>query len=530
MKTSVCVKAAAFVSLARTPPLVRPYIAPLSRAHAQSGASPRTVSPHSHHRLSIMSEFSSGIPVEYSACPKCRGEGRIGRQASRKARLRHKRARLDTPPPTRWESCATCEGTGLVSKNQAETPQESCSFHVAIIGGGIGGLALALACRHRSISCTVYERDSQFDQRSQGYGLTMQQASKALKAFGIDLKGGVTSTKHVVHTPDGAVVGEWGMRKWGKSQKDKSPKRQNVHIARQGLRYQLLEALGGPEAVEWNCQLLQFMETKDHVELKFSREGQQDPIQAKAQVVVGADGIRSTVREVLVGGNVTPLRYLDCIVILGICPTVDIASSSPLLDGETVFQTADGTTRLYTMPYSSHEYMWQLSFPMTEDGAKALSSAGPSALKQEALVKCQSWHDPIPSLLMATPASLVSGYPVYDRALLSLEMLQNPRVTLLGDAAFPMSPFKGQGANQALLDALSLSRTLCKSSDTDLAGALRDYENEMLSRSAVKVKASAEAARFLHTNVAIQKGNVTRGGVAKKADVANGDLGGNTIV
>jgi hypothetical protein len=50
----------------------------------------------------------------------------------------------------------------------------------------------------------------------------------------------------------------------------------------------------------------------------------------------------------------------------------------------------------------------------------------------------------------------------------------------------------------------------------DREEALKVYKEEMLARSAVKVKASAEAAEFLHTEVAIQKGDVTRAGVAKE--------------
>jgi hypothetical protein len=76
-----------------------------------------------------------------------------------------------------------------------------------------------------------------------------------------------------------------------------------------------------------------------------------------------------------------------------------------------------------------------------------------------------------------------------------------------------MSPFKGQGANQALLDALSLARALYRNSMTTTE-SLKEYEMEMLERSAVKVKASADAADFLHSPIAIQRGNCTRGGAA----------------
>ena len=89
----------------------------------------------------------------------------------------------------------------------------------------------------------------------------------------------------------------------------------------------------------------------------------------------------------------------------------------------------------------------------------------------------------------------------------------------------PMSPFKGQGANQALLDALSLARVLYRTprtmtTTTTSTWSLKEYELEMLQRSAVKVKASADAADFLHSPIAIQPGNCTRGGAAAAAAAA----------
>lgn len=128
-------------------------------------------------------------------------------------------------------------------------------------------------------------------------------------------------------------------------------------------------------------------------------------------------------------------------------------------------------------------------------------------------------------------------------------------MTLIGDALHPMSPFKGQGANQAMVDALDLARSLYKlwkgkagvgstdrsakvstdgstdkSTETstdgstdgsrevlvaDLSVELGAFEVEMLSRASVKVKASAEAALFLHSQAACAQGNVTRANAAR---------------
>jgi 2-polyprenyl-6-methoxyphenol hydroxylase-like FAD-dependent oxidoreductase len=190
-----------------------------------------------------------------------------------------------------------------------------------------------------------------------------------------------------------------------------------------------------------------------------------------------------------------------------------------LLDSATVFQTANGHERIYIMPYDAESVMWQLSFPMTEEDAKALSAKGPQALKEEASKRCQ-WHDPIPQILSATKSALVSGYPAYDRELLNAELLEKgDKITLIGDAAHPMSPFKGQGANQALLDALSLARGIsigCRPmSQWREAGVrdsvLTDFEAEMLSRTAAKVRGSAEAAQFLHSDVVLHESDEPRG-------------------
>jgi salicylate hydroxylase len=423
--------------------------------------------------------------------------------------------------------CSNCGGLGLIQSEIVPISDTENYPHLAIIGGGIGGVALAVACLHRQIPFTLFERDSNFDARSQGYGLTLQQASKAIKGLGIlSLDDGVISTKHIVHTSDGKIIGEWGMRKWVKTDTEKPSKRTNIHIARQTLRLQLLEQLGGFEKVKWNHQLVDFKENEDSIELFFQVDGAIK--KTKTNVLVGADGIRSSVRKLLIDETENPLRYLDCIVILGICPLANLNGfESDLLDSATVFQTANGKERIYMMPYSLDSIMWQLSFPMTEEDARLLSNQGQKALKDEAIRRTH-WHDPIPQIIAATAEKQISGYPVYDRELLQPEVMQKfGNATLIGDAAHPMSPFKGQGANQALLDALALARAVSKGckplSNWKKNGirttVLNQFETEMLDRIAPKVEASAEAAKFLHSEIVLQEGNQTRGSCLKKLEV-----------
>ena len=467
--------------------------------------------------------------ASWTICLECQGRGKKSQRLSKKVRLRYQAALnqfekanegiAPVRPKAHLNSCLNCSGSGLVHSASPPIADKENFPHVAIIGAGIGGVALAVACLHRGIPFTLYERDDNFEARSQGYGLTLQQASKAIQGLGIfSLKEGVISTKHLVHTPEGKVIGEWGTRKWIQSDIKTSSKRTNVHIARQSLRLALLEQLGGNNQIQWGHQLIDFKKSEDKgIDLSFHVDGKIK--KTHADLLVGADGIRSSVRRLLIGENATPLRYLGCIVILGICPLSALQHlDNPLLDSATIFQTANGNERIYIMPYSSDSVMWQLSFPMSEEEAKSLSNKGSQALKEEACRRTQ-WHDPIPQIVSATQENYISGYPVYDRELLKPEHLEKSgAVTLIGDAAHPMSPFKGQGANQAILDALTLARTIFKAcrplSDWREAGirksALMEFESEMLERSAVKVQDSAEAAQFLHSEIVLHESDAPR--------------------
>ena len=478
-----------------------------------------------------MQEEEEKTEACWTVCIECQGRGKMSQRARRYVRFRHQQAMdafeknqeagaVPVRPKSSLQPCGNCDASGLTRASAFCGADTKNYPDIAIIGGGIGGMALAVACLHRGIPFTLYERDSSFDARAQGYGLTLQQASRAMKGLGIlSLAEGVYSTSHVVHNTKGDVLSEWGMRNRMHTGAKANPKRTNVHIARQALREALLEQLGGKDAVQWGHQLTAYKDAADGgVDLNFRVNGE---LQSKhADLVVGADGIRSVVRSLLIGEEATPLRYLDYIVILGICPIADLEGvESLLLDGATVFQTVNGTERIYVMPYAADTVMWQLSFPMSEKEAQDLSAQGPQALKDEACRRTQ-WHSPVPQIVAATPVGYISGYPVYDRELITAGVLaKSDYVTLIGDAAHPMSPFKGQGANQALLDALALARGIVNAcrplSDWKAVGlrktVLNDFESEMLERSASKVKDSAEAVQLLHSKVVLREGDAPKG-------------------
>jgi 2-polyprenyl-6-methoxyphenol hydroxylase-like FAD-dependent oxidoreductase len=425
-----------------------------------------------------------------------------------------------------------------VSREKPEV-QLDPEFLVAISGGGIGGLALALALQRRGIRSIVFEQDPRFDARSQGYGLTMQQGGRALKELGIldsIRQRSQSSTSHFIFDSAGLPVVWWGAPRSLTQSESEWDAHRNCHIARQALRGALYEQLN-PEFVtfKWNAQVREVApDQSDALQVTVTDVSDATiSTSYKVNCLIGADGIFSRVRSLL--RVPTKLRYAGVFVMLGIVNR----DAFPLLHGRVV-QCSDGATRIFSMPFDSNRVMWQLSFPMPESEATALAASakvsGTGVLLDEALRRCGSFSSPVVDLLNATPLDLITGYPVLDMNEIDAAMMQSgvdsdspwlARLTLMGDvctfmlflfenllklkvislqAAHAMTPFKGQGANQALLDGVILAEKLVAaaavSPDTSVAErvaqALRAFEADMCQRSASKVRGSREAVLQSH--------------------------------
>lgn len=181
------------------------------------------------------------------------------------------------------------------------------------------------------------------------------------------------------------------------------------------------------------------------------------------------------------------------------------------------FQMLDGTTRLFTMPFTTADNghpnvtFWQLSFPVPHERAVQLKADLP-ALRTEILRRCGHWHEPVPQLLREAADDMITATPVYDKGE-SFPMTSEPEAaahllhvpaTLIGDAAHPMSPFKGLGANCALLDAVELAQCLrtwfVAGPQFDPAPHIRRFEGPMYARSHRKVEESRATAVRLHSS------------------------------
>lgn len=402
--------------------------------------------------------------------------------------------------PAPRKKCDACGGRGIVQG----TPQKPTSnATVAIAGGGIGGLALALALQHRSINCVVYERDADAAARVAGYGLTMQQGGRALDAMGVGdavSAAGTPTDRHVsIDARSGAELGVHGERSAAVRRGGNRARGSATHLPRGALRDVLLAGVR-PGTIRWGSKLEAATYADDGWTLTVNG------VAETCAVLVGADGVRSTTRRLLCEDE--PAAPLGIFVVLGFCV-------AEFEYKEDCYEAVDGMTRIYTMPFDGTRTMWQLSW--SGDGP---TCGDPKVLHAAALRRVAAWTrcPDAARLVAATAPGDVTGYPIVDRYLPSPLPLKS---TLLGDAAHPMAPFKAQGANQALLDAVSLARCLAA---TDLAPgparrsvdeAIEDFWAEMAPRASAKVEASRNTARLLHSPSALIKSDgLTRAAAA----------------
>ncbi len=130
---------------------------------------------------------------------------------------------------------------------------------------------------------------------------------------------------------------------------------------------------------------------------------------------------------------------------------------------------------------------------LTPNGLNSLNALSRRHLdaKERVLELFSGWAEPVEAIIAATPEADIIERPIRDR--LPIDHWSNGRVTLMGDAAHPVIPSLGQGANMAFEDAYELAE--CLSNAPDIETALQAYETSRIPRTEVIYDRSANAGR-----------------------------------
>jgi 2-polyprenyl-6-methoxyphenol hydroxylase-like FAD-dependent oxidoreductase len=355
---------------------------------------------------------------------------------------------------------------------------------IAIAGGGIGGLAAALALSQSGHDVYVHEAAPELQPLGVGINL-LPHATRVLAHYGLVgdlLKVGVETRELVYHNRHGQRI--WAEPR-GKFAGFEAPQ---VSLSRGALHYGLLAAVEdriGASRVMRDRKLTGFTQTADAIVARFIDAAGSDDV-IEADILVCADGIHSAARSALYPDEGAPLYS-------GRTLWRATSFAKPYLTGATMIMAGHQDQKFVCYPIEPvrpdglQRINWiaELRIPLSrrrEDWNREGSLA-------DFAPQFESWKFDwldVPALIHATDA--VYEYPMVDRD--PLPRWSHGRMTLLGDAAHPMYPIGSNGASQAILDVDALVRAL--SANADPVQALAAYEAERLPATAAIVRANRQ--------------------------------------
>lgn len=334
-----------------------------------------------------------------------------------------------------------------------------------IIGGGIGGLVTALALQREGINATVFERAKELHEV--GAGLTLwANAIRALQKIGFAgfLETiGKPLTRSAILSWQGHILSDTPVEELTK--RFGTPM---MAVHRADLQTTLRKAVD-EGVLHTDATCVSFEQDEKGVRVLFA-DGQE----AYGDLLVGADGIHSIIRAQLWGA--AKPRYAGYTAWRG------VAQIAPQQWYEQAATETWGYGRRFGLVPLSQERMYWFATLNTPENVRDKESGR----KQELLELFQTCHEPVSTVIEATDESSILRNDIYDRP--PLQRWGKGRVTLLGDAAHPMTPNMGQGACQAIEDAVELAA--CLKAENDVIAALRAYEARRLKRTSTIVQQS----------------------------------------
>ena len=331
---------------------------------------------------------------------------------------------------------------------------------IAIVGGGIGGMTLALALHDAGITnVELYESATAI--KALGVGINiLPHAVRELTELGLldDLAAVAIPTAELVY------YSKHGQRIWAESRGLAAGYNWPQFSIHRGQLLELLHravvARLGADRLHPGHHLARFGQEGDQVWMEFVDRASWTPIGGvAANLLVACDGVHSTVRKSLFPDEGPPKWN-------GITMWRAVTERAPFLSGRTMIMAGYFGRRIVVYPISRrHEDQgralinWVAEFRMADGRPMPEHDWDHTAIQDDVLAPFVSFvfdFLDVPALIRG--ASVVYQYPMVDRDPLPTWNLG--RITLLGDAAHPMYPVGSNGASQAILDARVLAREL----------------------------------------------------------------------
>jgi 6-hydroxynicotinate 3-monooxygenase len=329
-------------------------------------------------------------------------------------------------------------------------------MRIAVVGAGIGGLTAAAALRRIGVDVEIYEQATRFARIGAGIQMTPN-AMRVLRALGLEerlvriafrpteMRNRDWSTGILTFE---LTLGEWAERTYGAPY---------LLLHRGDLHEALTTLVPGP-IVHLEKRLVDLDETADGVRLRFA-----DGTTARADAVIGADGVHSRVREIILGpeepvftGRVAYRAVYPARLLRGY--RIDPGCKWWGPDRHVVIYYVSGGREVYFTTSVPED--WRVESWSAEGDVEELRAA------------FMGFHADVRKVLEVCPS--VHRWAIYERD--PLPTWSHGRVVLLGDACHPMTPYMAQGAATSLEDAAVLARCLEGAGPGGVVEAFHRYE------------------------------------------------------
>lgn len=324
-----------------------------------------------------------------------------------------------------------------------------------IVGGGIAGLTAAIALHKIGIEATVFEAAPEFHPIGAGLALAGN-AMQAYQHLGID--EAVKNAGYVIPTfaildQKGKVISDFHTAKINQQYNTCS-----VAIHR-GALHQVLASQINANQLVLNKKAVGFEKKEGGLVVQF-----QDGTTHITDYLIVADGIRSQIRQQLLPAAQT--RYAGYT-----CWRAVIDNTDLFIEGST--ESWGPGKRFGIVPLADNKIYW---FACTN--APAQDERMKNFTAKDLFHHFQDFHDPIPSILQQTKDEDLIWNDIIDLKPIQTFTFEN--IVLIGDAAHATTPNMGQGACQAIEDAVILASELQKSDD--ISGAFKSFEQRRVKR------------------------------------------------
>jgi salicylate hydroxylase len=330
-------------------------------------------------------------------------------------------------------------------------------MRVIIIGAGIGGLVAALTLRRVGIEVEIFEQAAAL--REIGAGIQISpNGSRILQRLGL-----ANALRHYGVRPVAVQIRRWDngrilTRQLLREECERLFGAPYYHFHRAEL-LELLTAALPPQIMHLDCRCVCIKQYPTRVEVRF-----QNGLTADADLLVGADGIHSTVRELILGPELA--RFSGHVAYRGLVPAERLAHLGLEVNASSWWGPSHHFVH-YFVGAGARYVNWVAVIP----GEWRLESWTAKGEVADAQREFERWHPQVAMIIAA--ADITNRWALYDRD--PLPRWTVGRVTLLGDAAHAMLPYMAQGAVQAIEDAAVLARCL-ETGACQLPPALRRYE------------------------------------------------------